>query len=111
MREQMPVLTDSASRLATWLVAHPGERIPRAIGKHPFELEGERGERIVRPYSLWMLQRARDVYRELSSAESERADTWLDSVGGVQFRKFVDPPRLARDGLSVAVSGQVPLVD
>jgi glutathione S-transferase len=111
MREQMPVLVDSANRLATWLAAHPEESIPRAIGKHPFELEGERGERIVRPYSLWMLQRARDVYRELSPAERERADTWLDSVGGIQFRKFVDPPRLARDGLSVAVSGQVPLVD
>jgi glutathione S-transferase len=102
MREQMPVLADTAAQLASRMATHPGERVPRAIGTHAFELEGERGERIIRPYSSWMMQRARDVYRELSSAERARADTWLGRVGGTPFRDFVDPPRLARDGMSVA---------
>lgn len=105
MREQLPVLADSSRLLAEWVVAHPGERIPRVIGSHSFELEGEYGERIVRPYSLWMMQRARDVYTSLSPAERERADVWLDSIGGQAFRSFNDPPRLARQGMSVRVVG------
>ena len=51
------------------------------------------GERIVRPYSLWMMQRARDTYLGLADA---------DHIGGDRFRAFEAPPRVARDGLSVA---------
>jgi glutathione S-transferase len=104
MREQLPVLADSAIRLASWAAEHPGERIPRALGMHEFELEGQRGQRLVRPYSLWMLQRARDGYRALSADERARADGWLDAVGGQAFRDFADPPRLRRDGMSVALA-------
>lgn len=104
MREQMPVLADSARRLEAWLAGHPGERIPRAIGSHPFVLEGEEGERIVRPYSLWMMQRARDVYESLAGDERARADAWLDSIGGQAFREYQGPPRLVRSGLSVALA-------
>jgi len=103
MREQIPVLADSVQRLREWVAAHPGERIPRAIGMHAFELEGQRGQRLVRPYSLWMLQRARDCYRQLSPAERTRADLWLDTVAGESFRDFPDPPRLRRDGMSIAL--------
>jgi glutathione S-transferase len=102
MREQLPVLADSALRLSAWFPEHSGERVPRAIGAHDFELEGQRGERLVRPYSLWMLQRARDVYRELSGATRASADRWLDAIGGQAFREMPDPPRLERDGMSVA---------
>jgi glutathione S-transferase len=103
MREQMPVLADSALRLHEWIAAHPGERIPRAIGMHAFELEGERGQRLVRPYSLWMLQRARDCYRQMAPADRARVDQWLDTIAGQSFRNFADPPRLRRDGLSIAL--------
>lgn len=106
MREQMPVLRDTAERLREWLPDHPGERIPRAIGRHIFEVEGTQGERIVRPYSLWMLQRARDVYKSLTAAERPRADALLDRIGGETFRDFQDPPRLVRSGLTVAVAAQ-----
>lgn len=104
MREQMPVLADSAQRLQAWLVEHPGERIPRAIGQHGFEIEGVRGDRIVRPYSLWMLQRARNVYLSLQGAERARADAWLERIGGQGFRALQDAPRLVRSGLSVALA-------
>ncbi len=104
MREQMPVLADSARRFEAWLAEHPGERIPRAIGAHAFELEGVQGERIARTYSLWMMQRSRDVYRSLQGVERERADAWLDAVGGAAFREYVDPPRVVRSGLSVALA-------
>lgn len=102
MREQLPVLVDTAGRLGAWLAEHPGETAPRSLGRHTFTLDGVAGERIVRPYSLWMLQRARDVYRSLSDAERSRADALLTRVGGEAFQAFPDPPRLVRKGLSVA---------
>lgn len=104
MREQLPVLADSVRVLREWLAAHSGERVPRAIGMHEFVLEGQRGKRIVRPYSLWMLQRARDFYRGLDATDRKPVDTLLDSIGGDIFRHFDDPPRLARDGMSVKVA-------
>jgi glutathione S-transferase len=104
MREQLPVLADSATRLVAWAGEHPGERIPRALGMHEFELEGQRGQRLVRPYSLWMLQRARDAYRALAPDARDRADRWLETVGGQAFRDFADPPCLRRDGMSVALA-------
>ena len=104
MREQLPVLADSARLVKKWLVAHPGERVPRAIGMHEFVLEGQRGQRIARPYSLWMLQRARDYYLSLDESSRTPADALLETVGGEIFRAFGDPPRLARDGMSVKLS-------
>ncbi|HVW26014.1 MAG TPA: glutathione S-transferase family protein [Polyangiaceae bacterium] len=101
MREQLPVLVDSSRLFREWLGAHPGERVPRAIGVHEFELEGRRGKRIVRPYSLWMLQRARDVYAALSGAERAAADRLLRAAGGEAFLTFEDGLRLSRDGMSV----------
>jgi hypothetical protein len=59
------------------------------------------GQRIIRPYSLWMLQRARDTYRGIPTSHRERVDGMLRSVGGQDFIGFIDPPRLAREGLSV----------
>ncbi|MCM5682211.1 glutathione S-transferase N-terminal domain-containing protein [Schlegelella sp. S2-27] len=102
MREQMPVLEDSARRVAARMAGHPGEPLPRTLGMHAFELEGCQGQRIVRPYSLWMLQRARDAYRALAPADRGRADALLARIGGERFAHFDDPPRLRRDGLSVA---------
>lgn len=104
MREQLPVLVDTAAHLRRFLAEHPGEPIKRALGKHAFTLEGARGERIVRPYSLWMMQRARDAYAALQGAERAAAERLLSAVGGEAFRDFEDPPRLARAGMSVRVA-------
>jgi hypothetical protein len=68
---------------------------------HEYALGGTRGQRIIRPYSLWMLQRARDTYRGIATSHRERVDGLLRSVGGHDFIGFIDPPRLAREGLSV----------
>ncbi len=107
MREQLPVLKDSTTKFKQWLAEHPGEDIPRVIGKHEFELEGERGQRIIRCYSLWMLQRARDTYKKLNQAERLQAQKLLDSVDGELFKNFDDPPRLLRAGMSVAVDNNL----
>lgn len=100
-REQLPVLADSARQVTRWMSENPGQPLPRAIGFHEFTLEGQRGKRIIRPYSLWMLQRARDYYQSLNVQEKASVDQLLLQAGGEAFRDFEDPPRLARHGLSV----------
>ncbi len=107
MREQMPVLQDSVSRLKTWMASRPGEQsVPRTLGMHGFTLEGVHGQRVVRPYSLWMLQRARDAWHALTPAEHLQAKRLMDAAGGDAFIELEDPPRLERDGLSVRLACQ-----
>ena len=100
-REQFPVLADSALRVREWMAEHPGDPLPRAIGSHAFTLEGRQGSRIIRPYSLWMLQRARDAFKALAPQDQAAIGDWLRDLGGEAFTAFEDPPRLARHGLSV----------
>jgi glutathione S-transferase len=104
MREQLPVLGESARLLREWLQQHPNERISRVIGTHPFQIDGVSGTRIVRPYSLWMLQRARRYYFSLVGQERAAADRLLDSIGGISFQTFNDPPILEREGMSVKIA-------
>lgn len=100
-REQLPVLVDTAQRVRHWMSEHPGEALPRSLGSHAFTLEGCTGKRIVRPYSLWMLQRVRDHLLSLRGEDRTRADALLQAVGADALIDFPDPPRLARDRLSV----------
>lgn len=109
--EQAPVLADTESRLDAWLDRHAGERLPRSIGEHevvlqsnPEQLNPEQPNsgqpnsgqqttlrRVVLPYPLWMLQRGRDYYRDLDTAQRAQVDPWLDRIGlGVLLRH---PPR------------------
>ncbi|WP_334186616.1 glutathione S-transferase family protein [Noviherbaspirillum sp.] len=99
--EQMPVLADSSRRVREWMADNPVKPLPRAIGFHEFTLNGQRGKRIIRPYSLWMLQRARDYYQSLEGQDRAAVDALLLRADGDAFRNFEDPPRLARAGLSV----------
>ncbi|AOW14414.1 glutathione S-transferase family protein [Hydrogenophaga crassostreae] len=103
MREQLPDLTETAHRFQAWLTLNPDEPVPRVIGKHAFRLEGQTGQRITRPYALWMLQRARETYLATRGDGRVAADQLLDQVGGDAFRRFEDPPPLRRDGMSVAL--------
>ncbi|MGF1607548.1 MAG: glutathione S-transferase family protein [Rhodothalassiaceae bacterium] len=97
MREQIPVLQDTALKLAAWAHAHPdAERIPRTVGPHGFRIDGATGERATIPYSLWMLQRPLDFYHSLSGAAKAAADALLDQVDGAVFRDFRLPQRVAR---------------
>jgi glutathione S-transferase len=104
MREQLPVLSDTARLASEWIAAHPDERMPRGLGMHAFTLEGQSGTRIVRPYALWMLQRAREYYRQLDGAGRDAADQLLQQIGGECFQKFEDLPRLLRNGMSVKLA-------
>lgn len=100
-REQLPVMADTAHHVSAWMAEHPGEPLPRALGDHAFTLEGREGSRMVRPYSLWMIQRVRDHLTALVGAERARAEALLRAIGAEALIDFPDPPRLAQHTLTV----------
>lgn len=84
--------------------AHFSQADGHLLGGHAFTLEGRTGERIIRPYSLRMLQRARDCYQAIVDAQREPVETLLRDVGGDGFMQFEDSPRLLRDGLGIRLA-------
>lgn len=70
LREQAPVLIDTISAVDDWAAAHPDKtRLPRVIGKHAYELEGVRGERMIQPFAQWMAQRPVLFYQSLTQEQ------------------------------------------
>lgn len=95
-REQGPCLTDIVARVAAFKAGDPDADIPRAIGMHDFAIEGKTGQRLVFPYTQWMLQRATDWLAAQNGADRERAEALLRAVG---FDALIDleiPARVAR---------------
>lgn len=86
MREQMPVLAETVERLGEWNDANPDSDIPRSIGMHDFQIGAARGQRMLIPYSQWMLQRAKTHYHQLNIQEKHAADTLLNAINGDKFR-------------------------
>ena len=94
--EQVPVLLDTAARLADWGKGQPaGAPVPRMISTHVAKIHGVEAERAVIPYSLWMWQRAVDAYAALGDADRQRADSLLPD-GGASLRAPIEQ-RVARE--------------
>lgn len=87
MREEMPCLVDVAKQLANWKEANPGEPIPRVIGMHKFTHGGKTAERVMMPYPLWMLDRAKGIHDNMSPDDRARATALLLEFEG---RHFID---------------------
>lgn len=82
VREQVPVLVDTECKLAQWLAGHPAAgEIPRVLGQHAFELEQQRGSRMVLPHSLWRWQRPRDFINALDGTARQHADALAAELG------------------------------
>lgn len=79
--EQLPCLIDMCARVAAFKAENAGADIPRAIGMHPFTVEGQTGQRLVFPYTQWMLQRALDHHDCLDGDDRKEADMFLRSIG------------------------------
>lgn len=96
--EQVPVLRDTAERLAQWAAEHPGPGVPpRSIGTHEFRLGAVREQRAIFPYSLWMWQRPLDGYQRLDAGERRRAAELLDGVGAGEAVRTPPPVRVRRE--------------
>lgn len=98
-REHIPVLMSTARHVADWAAEHPGERkIPRAIGTHPFTMEGVTEHRAIFPANLWMWQRAHDFYNGLDDESRDRARTLLASFPElIEALETPIPQRIVRE--------------
>lgn len=97
MTEQAPVLADTIRAFQEWTRAQPsGARVKRSLGAHEFVIGGRRGERSIRSFALWRLQRIQDRYQALTESDRQRADALLDVVGGGEVVRQPMPVRLDR---------------
>ena len=92
-REHLPVL--SATNIL--LEQFEGAPLPRALGQVPFTVEGYTGQTITRPFSLFRLQAALDIYAGLDAAAKARADAVLDATAGAALKRFEVAKRLGRE--------------
>ena len=73
--EHLPVLEQTNALLGAWAEGKTaGTEVPRALGTAMFNIEGVEGGIIARPFSLFRLQAALDVYAGLTDAERAKAD-------------------------------------
>src|SRR5690606_24851672 len=94
--EQVPVLMETARQLEEWITAHPdATEIPRAIGTLRYRLGDMEEERLVFPYNLWMWQRPRDFYSQLTSDQRAAVEPLLSETQ-VRTLSSPRPVRLAR---------------
>ena len=89
--EHLPVLEQTNALLGAWAEGKTaGTEVPRALGTAMFNIEGVEGGIIARPFSLFRLQAALDVYAGLTDAERAKASYERKVAKG--WRKiFVDP--------------------
>jgi len=91
VRDTLDRLAERAPELAT-------QALPRAIGKHAFELGGSSGVRAVYPFNVWRWQRAHDYHRALSHESQARIASLLSGIDGRALALLERPiaPGLAR---------------
>jgi len=96
-REQLPVLVDTARVLDEQADGIGTEEVPRFLGMHRVKVAGVSAERIVIPYSLWMLQRPLDFLRSLKGEERLQAGRLLEAIGAGSLFDLQQQVRLKRE--------------
>lgn len=100
--EFVPMLEGINAQVKALLHDFPaGKRLPRALGDVEFPLGKGRFRRAALPYTLWMVQRLLDVYRDMPSQDQQKVRDWIRPLGGERLLAM-DIPRLRRHGLRVA---------
>ncbi len=97
-RDAAPVLLEEIRAFEAWADERPDDlaEMPRVVGTAESALRGQKLERMVRPYSLWMLQRSRDAYRALDEAARERVDEAMAGTGWEAVLAYQPRHRLAK---------------
>ena len=92
---QWPVLEDMANKLAEWYSRETNDihleqprEIPRRLGTHEFNIGGVKEQRLVLPYSQWMMQRPLNLYHSLSSKEKKEMEPLLKQINGLYAMRF-----------------------
>lgn len=95
--ELWPVLADTANKLEVWLKQNPQKKhISRAIGWHTLTIGNAAEQRLIFPYSQWMMQRPLDHYNSLNAADRQQVDELLRACGGFDAMQLKIPRRVKR---------------
>jgi len=102
-RDAAPLLVEAVARIEAWADAHaqPGAELPRGMGWLETTLRGSPFRVGVRAYSLWVLQRALDVWRSLAEPERERVLEALAGTGWEAVLTLRPRHRLEKRGFRV----------
>jgi glutathione S-transferase len=97
-RDGAPLLANSVRAFEEWADtnAKPGETPPRMVGLHESTLRGVSFQRGTSPYTLWMLQRSLDAYRELPPGDRARVDAALADTGWAELLTLEPRYRLGK---------------
>jgi glutathione S-transferase len=103
-KEHLPVLHQTNELLATHAQkAKPDDELPRVLGMANFEIEGCKGQTIARPFSLFRLQAALDIYDTLEGDKRLAADRILDKTKGEDLKTFTLARRLERRNYKLTI--------
>lgn len=98
MAEQGPCLIDMPEKLSSWKDENPELEIPRAIGMHPFSIEGTPGQRVIVPYAQWMLQRAIDYASSVQGEDRKSIETLAEKIGATDVLNVkIDAPVMRKN--------------
>lgn len=103
-KEHGPVLEQTNALLTQFFVtAKTDTPLPRALGMANFEIEGHKGQTIARPFSLFRLQAAIDIYARLEGAKLVAANKLLEKTKGETLKEFTLESRLERRNYKLSI--------
>ncbi len=103
--EHLPVLEQTNVLLAAYNAkAKPEDDLPRVLGMANFEVEGHKGQTIARPFSLFRLKSALDIYAGLDSDKRIAADKVLEKTKGEDLKAFTLAKRLERRNYKLSLA-------
>ena len=105
-KEHLPVLLATNDLLKVWAGGQEaGAELPRAFGMTPFHIGGCQGQIIARPFSLFRLQAALDIYADMDERQQKEAGAILEAVGGNALIDFKIAARLTRKQYKLVLEG------
>ncbi|MFT6899504.1 MAG: glutathione S-transferase [Paraglaciecola sp.] len=104
-KEQWPVLINTVKSLETWCEQNPHITIiPRTIGEHHFTMGDVTEKRAIGTFHQWKVQRILDSYQQFGEQQKLLVDTFLQSVGGVDYMQLDIKKRVSRDNNKLVLS-------
>ena len=97
---QWPVLENTAKKLSQWYENQAKNNqpieIPRRLGMHDFTLQGITEQRMILPYSQWMMQRPIEFYQSLSTEDKNNMEPFLKQINGLPAMNFTIKTKVSR---------------
>ncbi|MEL6859966.1 MAG: glutathione S-transferase family protein [Pseudomonadota bacterium] len=82
----------------------PGDPVPRFLKPASFPMGNHTFKRSAMPYTLWMMQRARNKCLAVDAASQGKVEDWLTKTFGTGITSMDFGPTLERSGLSTKIA-------